>query len=394
MLQHRFFPAIGGSEKHVYLLGKYLTMRGHDVTVYTTTSLSNRDVPSLPFLRREEEKVSLPQRETLDGITVERFNIALRYWSFNWIPELSKRLRRNIKQFDIIHAHGYHISTSLIGCYYARKYGKPFVLTAHDLIIPDNLSVDARVFKRIYDKTIGRYLLRNSKRLIALTDDHIHQYSERGGDVSKIRIIPNGIEVEKYLNKKVSRRVIEKYDLDDSDKVLLFVGRIEKYKGIQDVIEILPSILKIYPSLKFVVVGRDYGFKEELERLVEDLNLGNNVVFTGGVSEDELLDLYKLADIFILPSKMEGFGIVLLEAMASNTLCIAYSIPAVRKVIVDKENGILVENKEELLRSILYYLDNKGEKNRIEKNALQYVRNYDASNVTRLLERVYEEVIQ
>jgi len=395
-VQNRFYPAIGGAERHTYLLSKYLAKKGHEVTVYTTTSLSKDDVLSIalspPFFVKPKINANLPKEEFIEIFTVKRFDMRLRFWSFNWIPEMFKKLKATAHEFDIIHAHGYHISSSLAGCYYAKKCKKPFILTAHDLIIPDDLPTDAKLFKKIYDKTFGRYLLKNSTRLIALTEDQIQQYAERGGDVSKIRIIPNGIELDKYRNAKTNPDIIAKYGIDDVDKVLLFVGRIDKYKGIQDVIEAMPEILSKHHNIKFIVVGGDYGYKCELKKLSEKLNVDKSVVFTGNISKEELIELYKRADIFVFPSKMEGFGIVLLEAMASGTLCIAYSIPSVRKIIKDNENGVLVKNKNELLDKILYYLDNVEEKKKIETNAFKYVENYDIKSIITKLVMIYEEI--
>jgi len=395
-VQNRFYPAIGGAERHTYLLSKYLAKKGHEVTVYTTTSLSKDDVLSIalspPFFVKPKINANLPKEEFIEIFTVKRFDMRLRFWSFNWIPEMFKKLKATAHEFDIIHAHGYHISSSLAGCYYAKKCKKPFILTAHDLIIPDDLPTDAKLFKKIYDKTFGRYLLKNSTRLIALTEDQIQQYAERGGDVSKIRIIPNGIELDKYRNAKTNPDIIAKYGIDDVDKVLLFVGRIDKYKGIQDVIEAMPVILSKHHNIKFIVVGGDYGYKSELKKLSEKLNVDKSVVFTGNISKEELIELYKRADIFVFPSKMEGFGIVLLEAMASGTLCIAYSIPSVRKIIKDNENGVLVKNKNELLDKILYYLDNVEEKKKIETNAFKYVENYDIKSIITKLVMIYEEI--
>ena len=149
MVQHRFPPAIGGSERHTYLLSKELIKKGHDVVVYTTNSLTNEDILSLPFFKREAEKPNLSRKGEVENIKVNRFDIAFRYWSFNWIPEMFRELKKNISEFDIIHAHGYHISSSLVGCHYAKKSGKPFILTAHDLIIPDDLPTDAKLFKKM-----------------------------------------------------------------------------------------------------------------------------------------------------------------------------------------------------------------------------------------------------
>lgn len=394
IIQNRFYPAIGGTEKHTYLLGKYLVEDGHDVTVFTTDSLSGDDMLSFtllpPFIKRPKARIPLPREEVIDGIKVVRFNITARLWSFNWIPEMFRELRKHTRDYDVIHIHGYHVSTSLAGCYYAKKYHKPVILTPHDLIIPDNMPADARLLKKVYDKTVGRYILKNSTRLIALTDDHIAQYTKRGGSTDKIRIAPNGIELRKYLADNGAD--LSRFGIGNS-KVLLFVGRLEKHKGVQDLIEIMPAVLKEVPDTKLLIVGGDYGCLQKLNEMTDERRINDRVIFTGNVKDAELLQLFRSADIFAFPSKMEGFGIVLLEAMASGTLCIAYPIPAVNKIIENGVNGVMVNNKQEMMEKIVYYLKNPGEKASIEKNASEFVRSYDIKNIVRGIEGIYQEAI-
>ena len=394
MITHRFPPSFGGIEHHTYLFSKELVKRGYDVTIYTTNSLTNEDVLSLPFFNRSVQKPNLPEKSKIDNIIVNRFDITIRYWSFNYIPELFKSLRNNSHEFDIIHAHGYFNLSSLVGCYYANKYNRPFILTSHDMKIADNFPLDAKIFKKIYDRNIGRYLIKKSEKLIALTEDQIQQYIDRGGDPNKIKIIPNGIELSKYVKKEPDRNILSKYGIQDEDKVLLFVGRIEKYKGIQDLIEFIKKIERMEdrPNVKLIIIGEDAGYKGELEKLARKLRVDDKIIFAQTVSEKEKIELFHRADIFPFPSKMEGFGIVLLEAMATNTLCIGYSIPAIKKIINNKENGILVDNKSEFFDNILYFLKNTEAKSKIEKVALDEIRKYDIKNVVGQLLDLYAEV--
>lgn len=395
MVQNRFFPSIGGAEKHVYLLSKYLIKHGHGVTVYTSTSLSKDDVLSLslrpPFIINPIQKEKPFYEEVLEKINIKRFDMKLKFWSFNWIPDMSKELKTNISDYDIVHVHGYHISSSLVGCYYAKKNNKPLILTAHDLIIPMDLPMDAKLLKFLYDKTFGKILIKNASKLIALTEDNVKQYDERGADLSKISLVPNAVELDKYENIRIDEGILAKYGISDDDDILLFVGRIDKYKGIQDILEILPNILLIRPNIRLIVVGSDYGYRDHLELLAKDLNIADRIIFTGIIPDDELTQIYKLSDLFVFPSKMEGFGIVLLEAMINKTLCIAYPIPSVRKVIKNNENGILVADKKELMNKILYYLENDEERRDLEDKAFKYVKIYDIRNVVEQLEKIYME---
>jgi glycosyltransferase involved in cell wall biosynthesis len=398
LVQNRYYPAKGGGEKHSYLLAKHLALDGHNVTIYTSSSLATTDVHSLvlrpPFILTPRTKTNLPSQEVILNTVVRRYRMTWRFWSLNWIPEMFRELKQRIGDFDLVHAHGYHHSAALASCYYANKFHKPFVLTGHDLVIPGNLPADAQFFTTMYDKTFGRYLLQHSDGLIALTEDQVEQYTVRGGDERKITIIPNGIELERYSGQQLDRKLLVRYDINEGGKVLLFVGRIEEYKGIQDAIAILPQVLESFPETKLLITGLDYGFQSQLEKLIAQKHLEANVVLTGSLPEEQLVQLFKLATLFVFPSRMEGFGIVLLEAMASGTLCIAYSIPAVQRIIENGFNGVLVRNKSELLDQILFYFSHPEKKAEIERNALNRVQAYNIRDVASATERVYARCLQ
>jgi glycosyltransferase involved in cell wall biosynthesis len=222
----------------------------------------------------------------------------------------------------------------------------------------------------------------------------VEQYAERGADVRRIRVIPNGIEIDKYRNQDLDGDLLIHYGIDQEDKILFFVGRLLEYKGVQDIISILPRVLEVFPETKFVITGADYGYKSRLKALVTQNNLEANVIFTGPLSEQQLVQLYKIASIFVFPSRAEGFGIVLLEAMASGTLCMAYPIPAVRRVIEHGVNGVLVDSKSEFRDSILYYFNHPEKKSEIEENALKGVEAYDIRQIVKETENVYERCIR
>lgn len=386
MLQHRFFPSIGGMQEHVHILSRELVRRGNEVTVYTLNSQNSEDIPCLhlvpPSITQNVRNPGLPEKDVIDGICVRRFDVVLRFWSFIWSPSLFRELKMDIEKYDIVHAHGYHLLSSVYGCYLAKKRRKTFVLTGHDLLITEDLPLSARILKGIYDLSLGRYLLKNTSKMIALTEDQIEQYTKRGGDESRITVIPNAIDLEKYVSCKDPAE-------DKSGKNLLFVGRLEKYKGVQDVVGMMPALLASEPDVRLTIVGGDGGFRREIEALSERLGVRKNIIFTGEVSRDDLLKAYREADIFVLPSRMEGFGIVLLEAMASGLPCVAYSIPSVRTLIVHGKTGLLAENETEFFESILCLLQNASVRSKIRKAGMEYVKRYSVGNMADLTAQVY-----
>lgn len=386
MLQHRFFPSIGGMQEHVHVLSRELVRRGDEVTVYTLNSQYNEDIPCLhlvpPSITQNARSPGLPEKDVIDGICVRRFSVTIRFWSFIWSPGLFRELEMDIEKYDIVHAHGYHLLSSVYGCYLAKKRKKTFVLTGHDMLITEDLPLSARILKRIYDLSLGRYLLKNASKMIALTEDQIEQYTKRGGDESRITVIPNAIDLEKYVSCKDPAE-------DKSGKNLLFVGRLEKYKGVQDVVGMMPALLASEPEVRLTIVGGDGGFRREIEDLSERLGVRKNIIFTGEVSREDLLKAYREADIFVLPSRMEGFGIVLLEAMASGLPCVAYSIPSVRTLIEHGKTGLLAENEGGFFESILCLLQNANVRSKIREAGMEYVKRYSVGNMADLTAQVY-----
>ena len=399
ILQHRLPPSIGGTESHVWLLAKELSRRGINITIFSSNSLNNKDIPSLqlkpPFIRPsiKSESSKLPLEEIKDGVLIKRFPVLFRIFSFNLIPSMFREFSKNIKKYDIVHGHVYNLFTNVIGCFYAKKYGIPFILTAHDLVISKSHFLDAKLLKKLYDLIFGSYLVKNSTRLIALTDAQIKEYISHGGKDSKIEIVPNAIDLRNYGKNRINPDFLKNYRIETNEKILLVVGRIERYKHIQDIIEIIPELLKKFKNLKLLIVGEDYGYRKYLEQQTIELKLEKNVNFLGRIAFDDLMKMYQLADVFVFPSTQEGFGIVLLEAMASGTICVARSIPATQRVIQNGETGFLVDDKKEFLEKIVYLFENKEKSIKIQNNALDYVQQYSENRIVDKIEKLYLDVL-
>lgn len=384
MVQHRFPPAIGGSETHVHLLGKYLVQAGHDVTVLTTTSVGKSQKAS---------KRLLPGEEIIDGIRVRRFDIKFGYRAFLHVPGIAATLRREVDEFDIVHAHCYNVTLTPLACQEAARSGVPIVVTAHDLAAPDRLPLLPRVLKWTYDRTLGRRLLQRASRLIALTPRQIEEYEALGAERRKVSVVPNALEISMTkLTAADARARAAAMGIGPDERVLAFVGRIEEYKGIQDAIAALPAVLARHPTTRFVVVGKDDGHRAALERLAAELGVAERVLFTGTVDEATKMAILKRAELFVFPSRLEGFGIVLAEAMAVGTLCLAYPIPAARDVLADGARGLLAAGRDDLSRAIISVLDDPPRFDAIRSAGQEYALTLAAPAVVSRLEKVYMEI--
>jgi D-inositol-3-phosphate glycosyltransferase len=135
----------------------------------------------------------------------------------------------------------------------------------------------------------------------------------------------------------------QKLGLTD-EKILLFVGRIDPLKGIEQLIKTVPLLKNIY-NLKLIVVGGDENSKAELEELQKqaaELNIGDSITFQGMVKQEQLPYYYSAADICVVPSYYESFGLVALESLACGTPVVAADVGDLRNIIREGETGYVV----------------------------------------------------
>ncbi|MEX2164533.1 MAG: glycosyltransferase family 4 protein [Sulfuricaulis sp.] len=170
-----------------------------------------------------------------------------------------------------------------------------------------------------------------------------------------VRILPNCVDLAVFSPRPRNARIARAFGLDGR-RVLLTVGRLagkDRFKGFDEVMEVLPVLTREISELTYVIVG-DGEDRARLERKAMELGVVDHVVFTGYVTEEEKLDFYALADAYVMPSRGEGFGIVFLEAMACGVPVIGSASDGSREALLDGELGLLVDpdDPDALLQAI------------------------------------------
>lgn len=163
---------------------------------------------------------------------------------------------------------------------------------------------------------------------------------------AKSFILPNCVDLARFTPGEKPARLARKYGLEGK-QVLLTVGRLsaaERYKGIDEVLDVLPSLAEELPSLAYLIVGEGTD-RVRLEGKAAQLGLGDRVKFAGRISDAELLAHYRLADAFVMPGWGEGFGIVYLEALASGLPVVASKLDASAEVVAGCEWASTVDPK-------------------------------------------------
>jgi phosphatidyl-myo-inositol dimannoside synthase len=182
-------------------------------------------------------------------------------------------------------------------------------------------------------------------------------------------ILPNSVDLNLFQPQGRDAGLIERYGLQSS-RIILTMGRLashERYKGFDEVIEIMPELLKRFPTMKYLIVG-DGLDRPRLEAKVSSLRLSNVVIFAGYIPESEKVAHYNLADAYVMPSMGEGFGIVLIEAAACGVPVVGSQADGSREALLHGRLGCLVDPKrpDELLQAITAVLDVASPRRRIE----------------------------
>ncbi|WP_337871789.1 glycosyltransferase family 4 protein [Ignavibacterium sp.] len=220
----------------------------------------------------------------------------------------------------------------------------------------------------IWDKQIliKKILLKWAYKILAVSNFTKNQIvSKNKVDRDKIIIFPNTLDpyfVKPNVNEKPNY-LLKRYNIESNTKIILTVSRLTKYegyKGFDKVIDALPKVIKKVPDIKYLLCGKyDDAEGKRLIEKVKSLDLEKYFILTGFIKEEELTDHYLLADVFILPSKKEGFGIVFIEAAACGIPVIAGNLDGSVDALMNGELGKLInpDNVEEISEAIISQLN-------------------------------------
>ncbi|ATZ61203.2 MAG: glycosyltransferase family 4 protein [Methanosarcinales archaeon Met12] len=301
----RYHPDIGGVETHVKAISERLVKYGLDIEVICTN----------PFRKSVYGKT--PHREeTINEVKVTRFRSIAPNDAFFFAPGIYNYLKN--RDYYVIHAHSYHAFPALFAAF--AKKGRKLVFTPYyhgaghsfirNILLKSYRPLGARIFKKA-DKVVCV-----SQFELNLIKKHFNV------PASKLIHIPNGINLDEFRDVK---------PLERKHKTILFVGRLEKYKGVQHIIQALP-LLEEY-RLEIVGTGL-YG--QELKKLASKLGVSERIDWIKELSRAELLRHYKSADVFVMPSQFEAYGITVAEALASGVPCIVATGSALEEFVDDE----------------------------------------------------------
>ncbi len=357
----------GGVLEVVLALKTGLEKRGHTTRVITprprgsTETIpdtifvgTSTDFRTLSFSDTTSQVSSTADGEMIDAmLAAEKFDIL--HFHEPWMPLLSRQLLQR--------------STSVnIGTFHARVSDALMSRTILKVVTP-------------YLKSVQKYL----HELTAVSDTAAEYVT--GLTEQPITIIPNGIDLSKYRHPEITKQP----DL----RTILYVGRLERRKGVQYLLRAYSQLAQNNTDVQLLIAG-DGPERERLELLAEDMHLPN-VKFLGYVSEDLKIQLLAQADLFCSPAVFgESFGIVLLEAMATNTVCVAGNNPGYTGVLQDMGAVSVVNphDTDEFTRRLELLLNVAPMRALWQKWAKDYVKQFNYPGIVKRYEEFYQEALQ
>ena len=376
MVSPYFYPVIGGIETYVLELSRELINMGHEVSVLTSNKTMNGEFNAFPKYEENED------------IKIFRFKVCpftrgVEFW-FSFIGKLLE-----IKP-DIVHGHKIGFSMNDICAYICEMKNIPSVATTHG--VPYISNVHREPFLRdVYLKSIPGRTVKFFDQIIALSVIELPWLRRSGVPDEKIHIIPGGVSRRIFEAKFKLEEYKEKHGIES--RMVLYLGRLAKKKGIDHLIRAAPLLLKDFPDLKIVIAGPDCGMMWKLKGLAHRLRVEKNTIFTGVLSEEDKYAAIASSEALILPSSFEAQGLVLLEAQALGIPVIATRQGGVPYFIKDGRNGILIEygKPDQIADALRRILENEGLARRLGENGRCLAKEYTWDKIAQRILSVYED---
>ena len=378
-------PSIGGVESHVKNLSEQLVLRGHTVHVLTSN-----------YLTLDGSKRIQKNDEVINGVNVQRFDGSIPTWKnfdaqkINFGPLKDVLINGN---YDIVHCHSIPSDHFIQVCkIYENQLHKIFV-TPH--FSPDDL---ARTFRTKLTPWYWRFklipMLKKINRIIAVSSSEKEMFlSLTHIPNEKFVMIPNAVSFQEIDNVGLSEIQQFQENYKKNKKMVIFVGRIVRTKGIDILLRAVAQLER--NDYQLIIIGPvgDKDYYGELQSYVFQNNLKEKVVFMQ-ISRSEVLKAFHACDVLVLPTRGEVFGIVLAEAMACSKIVVGTNVGGLPDLIKNNENGFLfeLENSNELAQILKNILDNQGDLNKIRNNARQTIeQNYNWETNAAMIDKIYQE---
>ena len=340
------------------------------------------------------------EHEVVDGVNVHRVKTQTDPTPdfLTWVHRLNFGLLQYAIQihrhnpFSIVHAHDWMVADA--GWVMKAGMGLPLVATIH--------ATESGRMHGIHTD-LQHYIHQMEWRLtyeaweVIVNSHHMHAELRHlfGLPADKIVVVPNGTDPEVFDFQFDPLPLRDRFAARD-EKIVLYVGRMVREKGVQVLLDAAPKILAAHPNTRFLLVGSGY-YLDELKGQAHFLNIADRVNFLGYVSDEDLLKIYKIADVVCIPSLYEPFGIVALEGMAAHVPVVTSEAGGLTDFVEHMVTGVTTYTGDSysLAWGVLQVLQNPGLAERLRQDAYEKVRNiYNWRVIAKRTLEVYDKVLK
>ena len=366
-----FYPMKGGAENNCFYLAEELA-KNHEVHVFTSL---------LPKTK---------ENEIINNIHVHRYKILFRYkYYLSFTPGLINILKED---FEILHVHSFgFIWHDLIVLLKKLANNTKILNTPHGpFMVLKHYNFYEKIFKLLIKNFERAFINHNYDAVIQVNPEQYKWMVKDGVLKDNIHFLPNGISQTAF--KKINNKdFIKRYHLENKF-VISYLGRIQRYKSLDQIIKVLP---KLNNNVVFLLMGKDYGDLSRLKALSSNLKVHDRIIFTGEIQDEDVIKGLSISKIFILPSEWEAFGISILQAMAQGNAVISTRTEGGKFLIKENINGFLFnyENLEELNAKLNLLIKDKNLLNKIGKNNIKKAEEFLWNNIAEKLEKIYISLI-
>jgi glycosyltransferase involved in cell wall biosynthesis len=367
-----YWPAhsFGGPIEVMRRLAEGLTARGHELQVFTT-SLTALDAAGSTRSRVE----------TVGGVPVHYLATPVHFRWMGLTPTLPLQLERAPRP-DIVHVFGFRDPIGTGVAAWCRLRNVPYVFEGLGMVAPKHRKV---LLKRALDSTAYRRVMRGATLLVAASAVEAREYLAAGIPEQRIVVRPHGFP--EVLRDPEPRKLRERVAVEAGTPVVLNVGRIAHGKGL----ELLVHLTTQLPGVHVAIVGPDggHGVANELLALRDRLSLRDRVHFVGPLPRSELPSVYADADVFVLPSSYENFGMVAAEAAAAGAPVLVTDRCGVAECFAGRGALVVPYGEAELRSALLRLLEDPELRRRLGEEAREVAAEWSWPRVLELQEDVY-----
>ncbi len=375
-------PRYGGPPKACFEMARALAALGHFVNVYTT----NLDGPG-------EIDVPLDRAVLRDGVEIRFFPIQYpRFWGTS--RQLARALRKDIREYDLVHIHTLYQFHSAVAAHYCRKYNVPYLIRAHGMLDPF-LYRRHRLRKSIVELFFENRNIRKASAIHFTTDQEkilAEQYTFKTPGI----VVPHGLYLEEYKNLPEADSFRSQYPETVGKSIILHFGRLNFKKGLDILSSAFAKVARRRDDAHLVLSGPDNeGYGEKVRDWLHREGVLDRATFTGMLTGEDKLSILKDADVFALPSYSENFGISVVEAMACGVpVVISDKVNIWREVVAGGAGRVAPCNADRFADIILDLLDNpEMAKQMGDKGKTLVKKRFQWSDVALVLENAYRSII-